>query len=115
MGRFNAFSGALLSLAILPLANGAPAAVSSASASSSPNPPLRGSEDLLGYSPSNVLTTENTDDVPYQPVEGQNLDAIDGFYLDFESVENPQPIRGSKGGTDPGPRKVSDQPRRGEC
>ncbi|KAL1969239.1 hypothetical protein VTN77DRAFT_493 [Rasamsonia byssochlamydoides] len=100
----NALSSALLSLAILPLANGAPAAISSASAPASSNPPLRGSENLLGYSPSNVLTTENTDDVPYQPVEGQNLDAIDGFYLDFESVDNPQPIRGSLGGTDPGPR-----------
>jgi hypothetical protein len=116
---FSVLSGALLSLAIFPIANGAPAAISSASApsaSASNNDPLRGSEALLGYSAENVFSPENTADVPYQPVEGQNDDAIDGFYLDFESIENPQPIRGSKGATDPGPRKSSEpisQPRPG--
>ena len=108
---FNALSGVLLSLAILPIANGAPAAVPSASAPSSSdsnNPPLRGSEDLLGYSSSNTFTAEDPAEVPYQPVPGQDQDANYGFYLDFESEDRPQPIRGSKGATDPGPRKLSE-------
>ncbi|KAL2000998.1 hypothetical protein VTN02DRAFT_2357 [Thermoascus thermophilus] len=68
------------------------------------NPPLRGSEDLLGYSASNTLTTEDTDAIKFQLVPGHKDDTIDGVYLDFEHAENPQPIRGDRGGTDPGPR-----------
>ena len=28
-----------------------------------------------------------------------------GLFLDLNEVQSPQPIRGSNGGTDPGPRK----------
>ncbi|KAF2421225.1 Bicupin, oxalate decarboxylase/oxidase [Tothia fuscella] len=66
-------------------------------------PGLRGSSALLGYDPKNVLTTEDTH-VQYQPVPGQTDEANLGTYLDFENTPNPQPVRGSKGGTDPGPR-----------
>ncbi|GCB27764.1 oxalate decarboxylase OxdC [Aspergillus awamori] len=68
------------------------------------NPPLRGSENLLGYSASNTVTDQSTDDIPYVPVPGQTDSADLGVYLDFDDVENPQPVRGSTGGTDPGPR-----------
>ncbi|KAL2827950.1 RmlC-like cupin domain-containing protein [Aspergillus cavernicola] len=68
------------------------------------NPPLRGPSDLLGYSSDNQLTDQTTEEVPYTLVPGQKEDADLGLYLDFSNTENPQPIRGSKGGTDPGPQ-----------
>ena len=37
-------------------------------------------------------------------VPGQTANADYGLFLDFQSAQNPQPIRGSVGGTDPGPR-----------
>lgn len=40
-------------------------------------------------------------------VNGQEADDTLGLYLDFNSVQVPQPIRGDKGNTDPGPRKQS--------
>ena len=43
----------------------------------------------------------------YQLVAGQSQDSDDGLYLDFTSIPNPQPIRGTGGGTDPGPRMLS--------
>ncbi|KAI4185057.1 MAG: hypothetical protein L6R41_004354 [Letrouitia leprolyta] len=42
----------------------------------------------------------------YQLVPGQTEAADLGLYLDLESVPNPQPIRGTGGGTDPGPRNM---------
>ena len=36
-------------------------------------------------------------------VNGQEADSKLGLYLDFNSVQNPQPIRGTSGQTDPGP------------
>ncbi|PKX99282.1 putative oxalate decarboxylase [Aspergillus novofumigatus IBT 16806] len=83
---------------VLPCANGAPTAQPS-------NPPLRGSEDLLGYSSSNTITEQSTE-VKYTLVTGQKDDANNGVYLDFEGVDNPQPIRGDLGGSDPGPRNT---------
>ncbi|PYH48075.1 putative oxalate decarboxylase [Aspergillus saccharolyticus JOP 1030-1] len=70
------------------------------------NPPLRGSEDLLGYSSSNTLSSQTTEDIPYTPVDGQTDDADLGVYLNFEGSASPQPIRGNTGGTDPGPRNA---------
>jgi hypothetical protein len=67
------------------------------------NPPLRGSEDLLGYSPGNKLTGQTTE-IKYTLAPGQKENEDIGLYLDFTDIENPQPIRGSKGGSDPGPR-----------
>lgn len=40
----------------------------------------------------------------YQLVNGQDADADLGLYLDFAGTDNPQPLRGSEGQTDPGPR-----------
>jgi len=96
--RIDAFLSVSALLATLQGVNGAPAGTGT-------NPPLRGSENLLGYSPSNTLNDENTDNIQYTPVPGQNEDAKVAPYLDFENSENPQPIRGDTGGTDPGPRK----------
>ncbi|KAJ9223914.1 hypothetical protein DTO027B5_493 [Paecilomyces variotii] len=95
--RIDAFLSVSALLATLQGVNGAPTGTGT-------NPPLRGSEDLLGYSPSNTLNDENTDNIQYTPVPGQNEDAKVAPYLDFENSENPQPIRGDTGGTDPGPR-----------
>ncbi|TVY40836.1 Oxalate decarboxylase [Lachnellula subtilissima] len=58
---------------------------------------------LLGYNPANVVKNDDTDDIKYTLVPGQTDAAVVGTYLDFTNVENPQPIRGTKGGTDPGP------------
>src|SRR5258708_6549697 len=59
---------------------------------------------LLGYSPSNTIVNENTNNIQYSLAPGKTADANIGAYLDFENIANPQPIRGTKGGTDPGPR-----------
>jgi len=59
---------------------------------------------LLGYSPTNTVINEDTDAISYSLVPGQTDSATIGEYLDFNNVKHPQPIRGSKGGTDPGPR-----------
>lgn len=71
------------------------------------NPPLRGSEDLLGYSSSNKLSEHSTEEVKYTLVSGQKEDEDIGSYLDFENADNPQPIRGKLGGTDAGPRNYN--------
>lgn len=59
---------------------------------------------LLGYNPSNTVKNEDTDNIQYSLVPGQTDSAVIGAFLDFNNVEHPQPIRGTKGGTDPGPR-----------
>jgi len=59
--------------------------------------------ELLGYDPSNkVINAKPYTD--YELAPGQTDEATIGAYLDFNNIKNPQPIRGSKGGTDPGPR-----------
>lgn len=60
--------------------------------------------DLLGFNPSNVVINEDTDNIDYELAPGQTDAATIGAYLDFNNIKNPQPIRGSKGGTDAGPR-----------
>jgi hypothetical protein len=70
----------------------------------SSNPGLRGSVDLAGYSSTEKIATGSKPDIKYTLLPGQKEDSKIGSYLDFENVENPQPIRGSNGGDDPGPR-----------
>jgi hypothetical protein len=79
------------------VANAAPAAVASSN-------PLRGGSALIGYSSSNTISNENTETISYQLAPSQTDDADIGAILDFSTIDNPQPIRGSLGGTDPGPR-----------
>jgi oxalate decarboxylase family bicupin protein len=72
---------------------------------------LRGSEELLGYNPSNPLPTDESTEIPpdeFQVGPGQEADSDLGLYLDLSTVENPQPIRGGGGKqpTDPGPRNT---------
>lgn len=86
-----------LSAILAAITNAAPAAVA-------PSNPLRGGEGLIGYSPSNTISNENTETISYQLAPSQTQDADIGAYLDFSTIDNPQPIRGSLGGTDPGPR-----------
>ena len=86
------FASVLLAVASFQqLALAAPTGTASAAAPSS----------LLGYNPANKV---NTDNIAYSLVPGQSDAATIGAYLDFNTAQNPQPIRGSKGGTDPGPR-----------
>ncbi|GAB1214239.1 hypothetical protein ATERTT37_003400 [Aspergillus terreus] len=96
----------LSALTLLALLAGTGAAAPTARDSAG-NPPLRGSEDLLGYSASNKLSPHSTEDIKYTLASGQKDDADLGVYLDFETVDNPQPIRGELGGTDPGPRNYA--------
>ncbi|KAH8692105.1 putative oxalate decarboxylase [Talaromyces proteolyticus] len=86
-------------LSALRVANAAPAATLST------NP--RGGSGLVGYSPTNTISNENTETISYQFAPGQTQDADIGAYLDFSAVANPQPIRGELGGTDPGPRNLN--------
>jgi hypothetical protein len=67
---------------------------------------LLGPTTLRGYDPSLPFSTEDTtvpeDQIVYAP--GQASDKV-GAVLDFSNVPTPQPIRGSKGGSDPGPKQ----------
>ena len=73
-----------------------------------PSRSLYGSEDLLGevYPPPGVSGGDSA--VVDNPtlVPGQEADSDLGLYLDFNGVENPQPIRGDGGQTAPGPSKL---------
>ena len=76
--------------------------------SSGPASPESGSPDLLGPD-GNKAAPEFGATVPkssYELVPGQTADGETGLYLDFTSTSNPQPIRGSRGGTDAGPSKL---------
>ena len=64
---------------------------------------LFGTESLLGPDGAPVDSAENP--IPYQLAPGQDAAPDLGFYFDFTQVDNPQPIRGTEGSTDPGPRK----------
>lgn len=69
---------------------------------------LRGSTDLLGYTPGQDVSTPDTV-IPasdYQLAPNQAADSDVGLYLDLSEVQNPQPIRGTptNSPTDPGPR-----------
>ncbi|GLI78289.1 hypothetical protein PoHVEF18_006599 [Penicillium ochrochloron] len=87
--------------ALLSLVNAAPARRDDSSGS---NPGLRGSEALVGYSATEQVASGSKPDIKYTLLPGQKEDPKIGSYLDFENVENPQPIRGSTGSDDPGPR-----------
>ncbi|KAH8680613.1 oxalate decarboxylase family bicupin [Xylariales sp. PMI_506] len=67
---------------------------------------LYGDESLLGGNAARPSITGGDSAIVNNPVEvnGQDASAQLGLYLDFNSVDVPQPIRGTKGGTDPGPR-----------
>lgn len=66
---------------------------------------LYGSEDLLGGRAPEPDTSADSAVVENpQYVNGQDADKKLGLYLDFNSVEAPQPVRGGYGATDPGPR-----------
>ncbi|KAJ4418484.1 hypothetical protein N0V82_005564 [Gnomoniopsis sp. IMI 355080] len=66
---------------------------------------LYGSEDLLGGRAAEPDTSADSAVVENpQYVNGQDADKKLGLYLDFNSVDAPQPMRGGYGGTDPGPR-----------
>ena len=63
-----------------------------------------GSEAFLGPNGNPVNPADSAIVTHYDLVPGQTEDADLGLYLDLEKAKNPQPIRGSSGGTDPGPR-----------
>ncbi|KAI8627659.1 Bicupin, oxalate decarboxylase/oxidase [Xylariaceae sp. FL1651] len=70
---------------------------------------LRGSTDLQGGIASRPPVSGGDSAVVADPelVPGQEADAKLGLYLDFNSASypnGPQPLRGGKGATDPGPR-----------
>ncbi|KAI0177432.1 RmlC-like cupin domain-containing protein [Pestalotiopsis sp. NC0098] len=67
---------------------------------------LYGDESLLTGYASRPAVSGGDSAVVDNPelVNGQEASEKLGLYLDFNSIEKPQPIRGSKGATDPGPR-----------
>jgi hypothetical protein len=96
--------------ALISLVNAAPARRDDSSVT---NPSLRGSEALLGYSSTGKVASGPKPDIKYTLLPGQKEDPKIGSYLDFENVENPQPIRGTTGSDDPGPRKfIEEIPRK---
>ncbi len=68
---------------------------------------LYGSSDLLGEVASPVQSGDSAIVSNYELVNGQESPANLGLYLDFNSVQNPQPIRGTGGQTDPGPSELN--------
>lgn len=72
---------------------------------------LYGDESLLGENaaPSPISGGDSAlvPESDYELVNGQEADAKLGLYLDFNSVENPQPLRGGEGSQDPGPSKIT--------
>jgi hypothetical protein len=58
---------------------------------------------LLGYNAANGVINVDTDKIPYSLAPGQTNAATIGAPLDFSNIQHPQPVRGSKGGLDPGP------------
>lgn len=71
-----------------------------------PSGSLRGNASLLGGNAPLPNRDEADSAVVSDPqlVHGQEADARLGLYLDFNSADPPQPIRGDNGNTDPGPR-----------
>lgn len=61
-----------------------------------------GSTSLQGYDGNSIDTADDTRVPNPSLVPAQKYPADDGLYLDLTNVDSPQPIRGSKGGTDPG-------------
>ena len=75
----------------------------------SPGPPgssgsVYGSPSLVGPDGNPVDTADSATVPNYDLVPGQQKDADLGLYLDLSEAQSPQPIRGTGGGTDPGPR-----------
>ena len=68
---------------------------------------LYGPPDLLGEvaSAQPVFGGDSAIVTNYPLVNGQEADSKLGLYLDFNSIENPQPIRSTGGQTDPGPSR----------
>jgi hypothetical protein len=94
-----------LAASLVPIVLAAPADVLKRA---SPGPPgavgsLRGSEALLGPGGEPVNQASSAIVSNYNEVPGQKASANTGLYLDFTKTQNPQPIRESLGGTDPGP------------
>ena len=73
--------------------------------STGPSGSLYGPSSLLGElsPPSPVAGGDSALVSNYPLVNGQEVDSKLGLYLDFNSIENPQPLRGTGGQTDPGP------------
>ena len=68
---------------------------------------LTGSVAIVGPDGNPVNPADTAVVSDYALVSGQSADSDDGLYLDFTSTPNPQPMRGTYGATDPGPRKLS--------
>lgn len=69
---------------------------------------VRGGAALRGYNAANPVATDTPQILPgdFELAPGQTEDTDLGLYLDFNGVENFQPIRGSTDApTDPGPSK----------
>lgn len=58
-----------------------------------------GPTSLRGFDPSLPFATENTHPSNIQFAPHQEADDPSGISLDFTDVDNPQPLRGSRGGT----------------
>ena len=60
---------------------------------------LRGPTSLRGYDPELPFATESANRAPVQLAPGQDKDDPEGRILDFKNIAEPQPLRGSRGGT----------------
>jgi hypothetical protein len=106
MPRFPAVTVVSAVLCLLPALHGLPAPPIAARSqpSSSGSGSLRGPLSLLGVgTPLNTADSALTPN--YELVNGQKAPGNLGLYLDLESVAVPEPIRGTQGATDAGPRE----------
>lgn len=71
----------------------------------SPVGSLYGNQELLGGTAKMPdIDSESAEVEDSQMVQGQDADTQLGLFLDFNSVDKPEPFRGDYGSTDPGPR-----------
>ena len=72
-----------------------------------PSGNLRGDSSLLGGNAARPDDdkSDSAEVANPQYVDGQKADTKLGLYLNFDSADPPQPIRGDRGATDPGPSK----------
>lgn len=84
---------------------GEPVPAVGASGNIYPTNSVLGPQDFLATASPTAGSAATLAPDSYSLVVNQEASAEQGLILDFTNAENPQPIRGSTGATDPGPRK----------
>ena len=109
MAPYTGLLAACLAATLISTSAAAPASMPTTQAAGPPGATgqLYSPEILEGPGGAPVDTGDSAIVSHYDLVPGQQEEADIGLYLDLSAVRSPQPIRGTNGGTDPGPRALS--------